>query len=139
MATKLSHRKRTDANLELQSLQQTLHVQITNLPKAVTSQADRHYEQVTRILSQIQSQRKQRQLPPVISVGTRVTFQVLPDGEPESYLISDPRVHKTGNGSVSFAAPIGRALLGKSPNDVVTVHSPNGDYQIKVLTIEVEQ
>ena len=52
--------------------------------------------------------------------GRRQTFRIV--GEDEA----DPR-----NGSISYVSPVARALIGKTPGDVVTA----GDREIEVLSI----
>ena len=38
-------------------------------------------------------------------------------------------------GRLSFSAPLARALIGKSENDTVTVHSPNGEKSYTILKV----
>ena len=36
---------------------------------------------------------------------------------------------------ISNESPIGKAILGKSIGDIVSVESPNGSYEIKILSV----
>jgi transcription elongation factor GreB len=38
-------------------------------------------------------------------------------------------------GRISWRSPVGRALLGKRPGDVVVVHRPAGDVEIEILAV----
>ncbi|WP_241496461.1 GreA/GreB family elongation factor, partial [Streptococcus parasanguinis] len=39
-------------------------------------------------------------------------------------------------GKISNESPIGHALIGKKTGDVVTVETPAGSYQVKILNVE---
>ncbi|MDC3413300.1 transcription elongation factor GreA [Aquibacillus sp. 3ASR75-11] len=74
--------------------------------------------------------------PNVVSLGKRVTFKELPDGEEESYKIvgsaeADPFEEKISNDS-----PIARSLLGHEVGEEVTVSTPGGDLDVKILKVE---
>ena len=70
-----------------------------------------------------------------VNVGLTVTISYLADGEEEEYKIvgseeADPFANKISNES-----PIGAAIMGKSVGDVISVASPNGDFQVKITKI----
>lgn len=44
---------------------------------------------------------------------------------------SDPTQNKVSN-----VSPIGKALMGHKKDDVVKVHTPNGQYELKILSIK---
>lgn len=71
----------------------------------------------------------------VVSVGGTITVMYLEDEETEEYKIvgsleADPFENKISNES-----PIGMAIIGKKVGDVVTITSPNGSYDIKIIKI----
>ena len=71
----------------------------------------------------------------VVTLGRAVTFIELPDGEEETYTIvgsaeSDPLEAKISNES-----PIAVALLGAKVNDTVTVETPGGSFDVKVVKV----
>ena len=39
-------------------------------------------------------------------------------------------------GRISWKAPVGRALLGKRPGDVVTVRRPAGDIEMEIVSVK---
>ncbi|MBG9982029.1 transcription elongation factor GreA [Aerococcaceae bacterium DSM 111020] len=71
-----------------------------------------------------------------VTLGRKVTFQELPDGEEESYIIvgsaeADPMEFKISNDS-----PIAKAILGKKVGDKVSIESPGGSYEIQILSVD---
>lgn len=72
----------------------------------------------------------------VVSLGRKVTFVELPDGDEETYSIvgsaeADPMEFKISNDS-----PIAKAILGKQLNDVVSIETPGGSFDVKITKIE---
>lgn len=70
-----------------------------------------------------------------VGVGTKVKIEYVADGDMDVYEIvgrteSDPFSNKISNES-----PIARAIMGLKIGDVVSVDSPNGKYDVKVLEI----
>jgi len=71
----------------------------------------------------------------VVSIGTRVTLEYVGDDDTEEYSIvgsteADPFANKISNES-----PIAKAIMGLSVGDIVSVDSPNGKYDVKILNI----
>jgi transcription elongation factor GreA len=71
-----------------------------------------------------------------VGLGTRVTLQDMQRGDMLQYHIvgsaeADPTDHKLSNES-----PVGRAIMGRRPGDVVSVVVPKGTTKLKVITIE---
>ncbi len=71
-----------------------------------------------------------------VGVGTKVTLQDLNGGDVVQYAIvgsaeADPAARKLSNES-----PVGRAILGRKPGDMVEVSVPRGSRRFKVLAIE---
>jgi transcription elongation factor GreA len=70
--------------------------------------------------------------PTSVEVGDKVVIQE-DDGEPEEYTIvgaaeADPRA-----GKISNESPLGKALLNRSPGDIITVEAPGGSFQVKLI------
>ena len=70
-----------------------------------------------------------------VDVGATVTVQE-EDYPPEVYYMVGSKEADPSNGKISNESPIGQALLGKKVGDLVTVTTPGGDLQLKVLEIE---
>ena len=71
-----------------------------------------------------------------VTLGRKVTFVELPDGDEESYTIvgsaeSDPMDFKISNDS-----PIAQAILGKKIGDKVSIDSPGGAYEVEIVAVE---
>ncbi len=70
-----------------------------------------------------------------VILGSRVT--VVEEGfEPETYTIVGSAEADPGNGRISNESPLGSALLGCKPGDVVTFETPAGPAEMELLTIE---
>ncbi len=71
----------------------------------------------------------------VVSIGTKVKIEYVDDNEQEEYSIvgskeADPFANKISNES-----PIAKAIIGKKVGNVVSVESPNGKYDVKIIEI----
>ncbi|MBG9987647.1 transcription elongation factor GreA [Aerococcaceae bacterium DSM 111176] len=71
-----------------------------------------------------------------VTLGRKVTFVELPDGDEESYTIvgsaeADPMDFKISNDS-----PIAKAILGKKIGDQVSIESPGGAYEVEIVKVE---
>lgn len=70
-----------------------------------------------------------------VSIGTTVKIKYVEDDEEEEYAIvgsqeADPFANKISNES-----PIAKAIIGKQKGSIVTVESPNGNYDIEIIDI----
>ncbi len=71
----------------------------------------------------------------VVAIGTKVTIEYVEDQEQEEYSIvgskeADPFANKISNES-----PIAKAIMGMRVGNVVSVDSPNGKYDVKIVAI----
>lgn len=71
----------------------------------------------------------------VVSIGTKVKIEYVDDNEVEEYSIvgskeADPFANKISNES-----PIAQAIMGLKVGSVVSVDSPNGKYDVKIVEI----
>lgn len=72
----------------------------------------------------------------LVALGRKVVVQEEGTSDEESYVIvgsteADPR-----NGRISNESPIGKALMGKRKGAKVTVSTPGGSIEFKILRIE---
>jgi transcription elongation factor GreA len=73
-------------------------------------------------------------LPLEVQPGTEVTVQA--NGEPpETYRIVGAAEVDPRNGRISNESPLGAALLGHRKGDHVRVHTPAGDWEVKIVDI----
>ena len=70
-----------------------------------------------------------------ISVGSTVKILDLELDETEEYKIVGTIESDPDRGLISNESPIGSALLGKKKGDIVEIKSPNGSFQVKVVSI----
>jgi transcription elongation factor GreA len=71
-----------------------------------------------------------------VGVGTKVTLQDVGKGDVLQYALvgsaeADPGDHKLSNES-----PVGRAIMGTKPGDIVTVSVPKGKTKLKIIAID---
>ncbi len=71
-----------------------------------------------------------------VRVGSTVTVvEEGFEGGPETYYIVGVHEADPGNGRISNQSPIGRALLGSSVGDSVSVQVPAGEVQLQITAI----
>lgn len=72
-----------------------------------------------------------------VAMGKKVTFQELPDEEPETYEIVGAVEADPLSGKISNESPIAGALIGHVVGDTVTVPLPNNmTMDVKILSVE---
>lgn len=71
----------------------------------------------------------------VVSIGNKVTIEYVDDNEEETYSIVGSKEADPFTNKISNESPIAKAILGKKVGDVVSVDSPNGKYDVKVVKI----
>jgi transcription elongation factor GreA len=70
-----------------------------------------------------------------VDIGARVTVQE-EDYDPEVYWLVGAKEADSRNRKISNESPVGRALMGKHVGDTVTIETPGGQMQLKILKIE---
>ena len=70
-----------------------------------------------------------------VEVGATVTIQE-DDYPPEVYFLVGSKEADPGNGRISNASPIGKAIMGKKVGATVDVETPGGVVQFKIIKIE---
>ena len=70
-----------------------------------------------------------------IMIGSSVVIYDIEFDEELSYKIVGSKEANSIKGKISNESPVGKALIGDHVGDVVTVHSPAGESQYKVLEI----
>jgi transcription elongation factor GreA len=71
-----------------------------------------------------------------VGVGTRVTLQNVQNGEMIQYHIVGSAEADPSDRRLSNESPVGRAIMGRRPGDVVSVVVPKGTTKLKIITIE---
>lgn len=70
-----------------------------------------------------------------VGVGCKVKIEYVDDKDIEVYSIVGSKEADPFNNKISNESPIAQAIMGKKTGDVVTVNSPNGKYDVKVIEI----
>lgn len=70
-----------------------------------------------------------------VSIGTNVKIEYVEDGDVETYSIVGSTEADPFNNKISNESPIAKAILGAKVNDIVSVESPNGSYNVKIVEI----
>ena len=71
----------------------------------------------------------------VVSIGTKVTLEYVDDEEEEEYSIVGSSEADPFSNKISNESPIAKAIMGLKVGSVVSVDSPNGKYDVKILAI----
>ena len=70
-----------------------------------------------------------------IAIGSRVRLLDVEYGEEEDYQIVGSQEANPSIGRISDESPIGRALMGHQPGDVISVEAPGGSFDYKILDV----
>ena len=70
-----------------------------------------------------------------VEVGTTVTVKYVDDEEEEVYSIVGSMEADPFENKISNESPIGKAIMNKKVGEVISVESPNGSYDIKIVSI----
>ncbi|HJV15885.1 MAG TPA: transcription elongation factor GreA [Bacillales bacterium] len=71
-----------------------------------------------------------------VSLGRSVTFVELPDGEEETYTIVGSAEADPFEGKISNDSPIAKSLIGKKVGDEVSVQTPGGEMNVRIISIK---
>ncbi len=71
----------------------------------------------------------------VVSIGSKVTLEYIDDEEEEEYSIVGSKEADPFTNKISNESPIAKAIMGLKVGEVVSVDSPNGKYDVKILAI----
>lgn len=72
-----------------------------------------------------------------VSIGSRVHIKDQSSEKSSSYTIVGSTEANPAEGKLSNESPVGRALLGKKKNEIVTVSLPKGSRKLKITKIDV--
>lgn len=72
----------------------------------------------------------------VVAIGRSVVVQEIGEDTKEGYTIVGSVEADPKNGRISNESPMGKSLLGKKVGDKITVKTPNGEIQFKILKVE---
>lgn len=70
----------------------------------------------------------------IVEIGSLVKVKKA-DGKDSEFTIVGQEEADFPNGKISHGSPIGEALMGKKKGDEITVHTPKGDAQYKIVKV----
>lgn len=70
-----------------------------------------------------------------VTLLSNVTFTNLGTGETMTYTIVSPHEMNLSEGKISLNSPIGKALMGRRPGDIVEVQAPAGTLKLRIDSI----
>ena len=70
-----------------------------------------------------------------VSIGTKVTIEYVDDHEQEEYSIVGSKEADPFTNKISNESPIAKAIMGSKVGSIVSVESPNGKYDVKIVAI----
>lgn len=71
----------------------------------------------------------------VVSIGTKVTIEYVEDKEQEEYMVVGSKEADPFSNKISNESPIAKAIMGSKVGSIVSVESPNGTYDVKIVSI----
>lgn len=71
----------------------------------------------------------------VVSLGCTVTIEYVDDNEKEEYSIVGSKEADPFSNKISNESPIAKAILGQKKGATVSVDSPNGKYDVKIIAV----
>ena len=71
-----------------------------------------------------------------VSVGSTVEIKYIDDDEIETYSIVGSTEADPFENKISNESPIAIGIMGKKAGDVVSIDSPNGSYDVKIISIK---
>ena len=71
-----------------------------------------------------------------IKIGSTVEIEYMDDKETETYQIVGSTEADPFENKISNESPIAVAILGKKVGETVSIESPNGNYDIKIVSIK---
>ena len=72
----------------------------------------------------------------IVSVGKMVKILDIDFNEESVYEIVGTTEADISKNKISNESPLGKALIGGKVGDIVTVKAPNGDYTVKIVSID---
>jgi transcription elongation factor GreA len=73
--------------------------------------------------------------PGTVGLGSTIKISYIDDDEEEEYKIVGSLEANPFENKISNESPIGKAVLNKKIGDIISVESPNGSYDIKILEV----
>lgn len=70
-----------------------------------------------------------------VTIGTKVTILYIDDNEEDTFEMTGTLEANALSRKISNESPIGKAIFNKKIGEIVSVHSPAGQFQVKITNI----
>lgn len=70
-----------------------------------------------------------------IGLGSRITVQADDDDEQENWMLVNEEESQAVEGRISDESPVGLALLGKKAGDTITIKTPGGEINYRIIDV----
>ncbi len=70
-----------------------------------------------------------------IGLGSRITVQADDDDEQEHWMLVNEEESQAVEGRISDESPVGLALLGKKAGDTITIKTPGGEINYRIIDV----
>ncbi len=70
-----------------------------------------------------------------IGLGSRITVQADDDDEQEHWMLVNEEESQAVEGRISDESPVGLALLGKKSGDTITIKTPGGEINYRIIDV----
>jgi transcription elongation factor GreA len=80
--------------------------------------------------------RTQTRFAPSVGIGSTVYLRDLASHEQETYTLTGPGDADIRQNCISTMTPIGRALYGRRPGEVVEFEAPGGTIAVEIVAVE---
>lgn len=74
----------------------------------------------------------------VVSIGKKVIFQEIPDGDREEYKIVGSAESDPASGKISNDSPMAKALLGSRKGEQIMIQTPAGEMKVKIIEVNID-
>lgn len=71
-----------------------------------------------------------------VAIGKTVTVEEIGSTDKDIYHIVGAAGADIFSGRISNESPIAQALIGKKTGDIVTIESPAGNYEVRIISVE---
>jgi transcription elongation factor GreA len=72
----------------------------------------------------------------VSQIGDLITIKDLRNGSEKSYTLVNPDEVRSGQGKISIASPVGKAVYGHRTGEEVEVEAPSGTFRVRIEAIK---
>jgi transcription elongation factor GreA len=72
----------------------------------------------------------------VARIGNQVTIKDLRNGQDKTYTLVNPDEMRSGQGKISIASPVGKAVYQRRAGEEVDVEAPGGTFRVRIESID---